>query len=288
MIIDSHFHLEPDLLSTEKLIADMEEHQIEKTALIASMCSNLSEPPSFLLKILRFLITRNWSRNFAKLLLTQFTSDGNIKLPGGIVTIESDPDNEPVFNAAEKYPDRFMAWVFVNPKGKNGQEEEFQKWISHPACTGVKTHPFWHQYRPVELLPVASKAAEAGKPMLMHVGFDDHGDVISLIKKVPNLKLILAHAGFPYYSQMWKKIKPYPNIFVDISATAYVDEKITRDALDFLGEERCIFGTDGPFGSTGKDGEFDYGIIKKRCKKLISDEVLYRRVVSDNFLDLIK
>jgi hypothetical protein len=38
-----------------------------------------------------------------------------------------------------------------------------------------------------------------GKPLLIHAGFDAHGDYDALLQKAPDLKLILAHAGFPLY-----------------------------------------------------------------------------------------
>lgn len=287
MIIDSHFHLEPDLMSIEEMMSAMDSHGITKTALIAGMCHGLSEPGESMLRLMRMMLGNSWTRKLVCPLLTRFTLDGDIKLPKGLVAIESDPDNAKVFSVVDSYPEKFMAWVFVNPKGKKDPVAEFEKWMNHSGCIGVKVHPFWHQYRPIDLLPVAQKTAAMGKPMLMHTGFDEHGDVLALIRKVPNLKLILAHAGFPAYRDMWQQIKPYPTISVDLSATAYVDEKIIRQVVEFLGADRCIFGTDGPFGSSGKNGMFDYGVIKKRIILLFKDEAIQRKLFHENFQKMI-
>lgn len=286
MIIDSHFHLENDLMPIDDIISSMDRNGIEKTALIASMCNGLAEPGETVLMLMRIMLMRKLTRRMIKTMLTRFTPDGNVKLPSGITFIESDPDNEKVFSAVDSHPDRFMAWVFVNPKGKKDPVSEFEKWKNHCGCVGVKTHPFWHRYKPIELLKVAEKASALGKPMLMHLGFDENGDILPLISKVPQLKLILAHAAFPSYQDMWKEIKPYPNIYVDLSATAYVDDRIMNNVIDFLGADRCIFGTDGPYGSRGNKGMFDHGMIRQRITKQFMDENKQRKILRDNFLTL--
>lgn len=288
MIIDSHFHLEPEIMPVSKILDSMDAHGIEKTALIAGMCHNLSEPKEPVLMFMRAMLKNRTTRNMVRLLTTRFTEDGNLKLPGGLVIIESDPDNRKVFDTVDLYQDRFMAWSFVNPKGKNDAVSEFLKWADHPGCVGVKTHPFWHRYRPSDLIPVAKTASEKGKPMLMHAGFGKNGDILPLIKAVPGLKLILAHAGFPSYRDTWRLIKPFPGIFVDLSATAYVDEGTISEAVDYLGADRCVFGTDGPYGSPSesKNGDFCYGVIKTRIMRLFRDETVQKKIFRENFLAL--
>lgn len=286
MIIDSHFHLEQDLMSVDNMLSAMDINQIDQTALIASICHGLSEPSPIMLKVLRRALFHSFFRNFVKPICTRFTPDGHVRLPGSITSIYQDPDNTPVFEVVDEHPDRFLAWVFVNPRGQKNAVEEFDKWRDHPGCIGVKVHPYWHRYRPVDLKEVAQCAANAGKPMLMHAGFDDYGDVIALATAVPDLKLVLAHAGFPAYGDVWHKIKELSNIVVDLSATAYVDEAITRKVVAFLGVERCIYGTDGPFGSNEAKGAFDYGYIKNRLKRLFPDEAVQAKLFYDNFKKL--
>jgi len=52
------------------------------------------------------------------------------------------------------------------------------------------------------------------------------------------------------------------NVYVDLSQTSYVSERATRDVVAYLGVERCLYGTDGPFGFHGGDGLFDYDFLK--------------------------
>ncbi|MCP4750494.1 MAG: amidohydrolase family protein [Proteobacteria bacterium] len=287
MTIDCHYHLEPRIQPVENLIEKMDRAGIEKTALMPTMWDPPPETPEFLLKLLRFLLTHRTFRGLAKSLAANFTPEGDIKLPKETVKLYPDPDNPSVAEAMEKYPDRFLGWIFVNPRGKNDQMEEYEKWKDAPGFIGVKAHPFWHQYPPIELLPLAEKLAETQTPLLIHVGFDSHGDFKTLTDKLPKLKLILAHTGFPGYSDTWKIIRENENILVDLSADAYVNGKTTRQAVEYLGVDRCLFGTDGPYGHHADDGLFDNGFLKRRIETLFRTEKDQKKLLGENFKELI-
>ncbi|HDP79509.1 MAG TPA: amidohydrolase [Spirochaetes bacterium] len=286
MVIDCHFHLEEELLTIDELTRKMDDAGVERVALMASMCEPFPEPARFLVGLLQYLLTHGYTRPLAKLLVANFTADGNIKLPAGEYRIHRDPDNAPVFDTVKKYPGRFLGWVFVNPRGDRDPVEEIRRWKDTPGFIGVKAHPFWHRFTPVELEAAAGECVKLGKPMLLHVGFGDHGDFASLLKRVPELKLVLAHAGFPRYADTWAEIKKLPNVWVDLSQTSYTGEKTTRDAVDYLGAGRCLFGTDGPFGFQGDDKKLDYGYIKARIERLFPDPAVSRRLLGENFAEL--
>lgn len=287
MIIDCHYHLEPRVQTEDNLLSKMDQNQIEKTVLMAAMCDPIPHNPEFLLKLMRFLLTHRTLHPLVKKLAARFTPDGNLILPKNVLEIYRDPNNQPVAEAIAAHPDRFLGWIFVNPRGQNDPVDEFEKWSKEKGFVGVKAHPFWHRYPPLELLPVAEKAAAAGLPMLLHVGFDDHGDFLSLVDRVPELKLILAHTGFPGYSHTWEAIRNRSNIWVDVSADAYVNEACTRGAVERLGADRCLFGTDGPYGREAEDGFFDNGYIKRRLEELFPDEATRKKMLGENVSALI-
>lgn len=283
MIIDCHFHLEERLLSIDQMLRKMDACGIDRTALMAPMADPMPETGAFLINLFHFLLYHRSTRWAARILAARFTEDGAIKLPAGTFTIYPDPDNALVFDAVDKYPDRFYGWVFVNPRGKNDPVEEYDRWKDHPGLVGVKAHPFWHQYEPVELAPVARRAVADNRPLLIHVGFGEHGRFQELVDQVPGLKLILAHAGFPEYPQTWPKIVDNTNILVDVSQSSYVGETILARVIRTLGVERCCYGTDGPFGFHDDNGTFDMCLIKKRIEKLLPDEHGRRKILGDNF-----
>ena len=287
MIIDCHYHFERKLLTEDELLRKMDECEVDKVALMGVINEPIPKPPEFLLNIFRFSWSHSSFHFLAKILSNNFTSEGNIKLPTGTYNIHSSPKNEPIFQAIEKNPNRFLGWVFVNPLGEKDQVQEFNKWKDNPGFIGVKAHPFWHRYQPIELLPVAEQLSKIGKPLLIHAGWGSHGNYDILLKKLPDLKLLLAHAGFPLYSETWNYIKKYKNVYIDLSQSSYLNDSMTKEAVDYLGVEKCLFGTDGPYGVHGTDDLFDYSFIKRRIEKLFPDKKINKRLLGENFLELI-
>jgi predicted TIM-barrel fold metal-dependent hydrolase len=119
--------------------------------------------------------------------------------------------------------------------------------------------------------------------MLIHCGFDGDGDFRSLLAEVPGLELILAHAAFPEYKDTWRVIRDSPNVFVDLSQTSYVGRRILRDVVGALGPDRCLYGTDGPYGLLPP---YEYGEIKNRIESAIADPGARRRILGQNMSDL--
>lgn len=278
-----HYHLDERMMTVESLLQKMKEAGVDKAVLMAQIVDPFPEPGDFLIGLGQFLLYHRLTRNIAKLLISKFTDKGEVKLPSGNFSIYPELDNEKVFSTIEKYPDKFFGWVFVNPNGKNDPVIEYNKWKSSKGFIGVKAHCFWHRYTPIELKAVAGLAANDGKPLLMHAGFDERGDYLALRREIPELKIILAHAGFPQFSDTWRRIKSDKKIFIDFSANSYVSIKTIRDAVEYIGPERCLFGTDGPFGHRQQDGSMDYGFIKRRIETLFPDKGIQNRILGENF-----
>lgn len=287
MNIDCHYHLEQRIQPVANLINKMDAAGIDKTALMPTMWDVPPHTPEFSMKLFRFLLYHRFSRPIAKVMAAKFSPDGDIILPKATVKIYPDPDNAEVAAAMAAHPDRFLGWIFVNPRGKNDPVAEFDRWKDTKGFVGVKAHPFWHRFEPRQLMPVAEKAAAAGMPLLLHIGFQTDGNFIPLVEALPELKLILAHAGFPAFADTWDIIRDYPNIYLDLSAEAYVNGRITRRAVETMGTDRCLFGTDGPYGRTAQDGLFDNGFIKRRIESLFPNRAVLDKLLGGNFLALI-
>ena len=287
MIIDCHYHLEERVFTVERLIGEMQKAGIDKVALMGSIIGPFTEPPRILINLLQRLLENSFSRSIGKAFVSNFTDHGDVRILGKPYPLATDPDNEKVFNAVRKYPDKFLGWIFVNPRGKNNQVEEYEKYKDEKGFIGVKAHPFWHHFAPVELAPVAERLAKTGKPLLIHAGFGEEGNYEALLKKVPDLKLVLAHAGFPCYSDTWKKIKPLKNVYMDLSQTTYTSGKATRQAVDMFGAERLFFGTDGPFGFHGSDHQYDYGFIKRRIEGMFADVIIREKLLGGSFAKVV-
>lgn len=286
MIIDCHYHLEERACTMDRLIGDMQKHGIDRVALMGSIIGPFKEPPVFLIKLMQLCLENPATRGLARALISKFTDRGEVVILGKPYMLERDPDNESVFNAVTQHPDKFLGWIFVNPRGRKDQVEEFEKYKDMPGFIGVKAHPFWHHFTPVELAPVAERLVKTGKPLIIHAGFGEEGNFEALLEKVPDLKLILAHAGFPCYQDTWKKILPMKNVSMDLSQTSYTSERATLKTVELFGADRLFFGTDGPFGFHGPDHHFDHGFLKRRIERMFHDAGVRDKLLGGSFATL--
>lgn len=71
-------------------------------------------------------------------------------------------------------------------------------------------------------------------------------------------------------------------LHVDLSSP-YLDEPLARAAVAAMGPERCLYGTDSPYGFHGDDGSYDYGAIRGWIERLPVSAQERDRVFADNF-----
>ena len=285
-VIDCHYHLEERCLTVDQMIARMDAAGIGRVALMGAMTEPFPEVPKPAVRLLQCLLAYRATRPLGRKMVERFDSEGNVEILGKSYRMYPHPDNASVFDLVQRTPDRFLGWVFVRPGSAVDPVAEMERWMSRPGFVGVKAHPFWHRFEPVQLLSVAEKLIAVSKPLLIHAGFGRHGDFLALVEKAPELKLVIAHAGFPEYTDTLRRIKDRRNIYVDLSQTSYVSATLTRRAVEILGVERCLFGTDGPYGFPAADGKFDFGYLKARLERLFPDAGVRRRLLGENFVAL--
>jgi uncharacterized protein len=286
MVIDCHYHLEERFLTVDQMIKRMDAAGISRVALMGAITEPIPETPKPVVHLLQFLLAHRATRPACRRLLERFDSKDSIKILGKPYRIYPHPDNARVFDLVERMPDRFLGWAFVRPGSAVDPVTEMGKWVSRNGFVGIKAHPHWHRFEPVRLLPVAERLIAVSKPLLIHAGFGQYGDFMALVEKAPELKLVIAHAGFPEYADTLRKIRGWKNIYVDLSQTTYVGDAATRRAVEKLGIDRCLYGTDGPYGYRAVDGRFDFGFIKARLERLFPDAGARRRLLGENFVDL--
>ncbi|MFT5432126.1 MAG: putative TIM-barrel fold metal-dependent hydrolase [Myxococcota bacterium] len=287
MRIDAHAHFEPRMLELDRLIAKLDDVGVGKVALIPALNDPLPKTPERLLAVVRRLMQSSVTRPLAELIhRTTLTRDGDLKLSREVYRIYAQPDNGAVADAIRLYPDRLMGWIFLNPKGNPAVLEQLERWRAEPGMIGVKLHPHWHDYRTDLLHPLLARVEELGLPVLIHLGFGPRGDYRALLDRYPRLRMIAAHAGFPFYQSMFKHAGDHPNLMVDLSSP-YIDEALTRRAVAALGPERCLYGTDAPYGFHAEDDSYDYSEICGWIERLPISSAEQERVFGGNFERLL-
>jgi len=285
MIADAHYHLDPRLESIERLLAQMQVHGIAKVALIASPCDPLHVGKAgvrFMTAMRRSLAgAAPWVGRI--LYRSTVHRSGRVSFLSRSAAIYPQPDNDAVEAAMSAHPDRFVGWVFLNPRAK-APVEEAERRFGRSGWIGVKAHPFWHRYPVAALEDVAALCQERGKPMLVHLGAGaDRGDFRRLPERFPRLKIVYAHAGIPWYRALWEYARRRDNVFVDLSSP-YLDKALRHRALRALGPSRCLYGSDGPYGYPARDGGgYDHGAILRQIQQAGLDAADLDRVLGGNF-----
>jgi len=283
MIVDAHYHLEERIETVDRLLDQMDQYGIDRIALIATMVDpfETGEEGAEGAALLRDALlgsALDLGRTFYNRMLTD---DGDLSLFGETYQIYATPDNASVARVMQAHLDRFYGWVFVNP-GAADPIAEMDKWAGQTGWIGVKSHPFWHRYAVAMLDDVAGYCSERCWPMLVHLGGDEKsGDYRYLPERHPNLKMLYAHAGVPFYRGVWDYAKGKKNVFVDLSSPAYVDERMRLEVIKAVGAEKCLYGTDGPYGCP------DHGEIVEEILQLALSDAEKELVLGGNFMELV-
>jgi uncharacterized protein len=288
MIIDCHAHFEPRMLDVDTVRAKMDATGVDRIVMIPTMNDPLPQTPRRLLSVVRWLMSSGAAgrRVVEAAHRALLTPEGDLRLDGEVFGIYSRPDNESVQRLVEAHPDRFLGWIFLNPRNNPGVLDELERFRATRGMVGVKLHPHWHDYRTDLLTPLLRRIEELGLPVLIHLGFGRRGDFRAICERFPRLLVISAHAGFPFYKDLWAYRGAYPNLHVDLSSP-YVDERLARAAVEAMGPERCLYGTDSPYGFHDADGSYDYGEIKGWVERMPVSSAAQERILGGRFQEIL-
>ncbi len=104
-----------------------------------------------------------------------------------------------------------------------------------------------YQYDHKGLYEIFSYASELGMVVSLHPSSKRYADMEKLLTSFPHLKIVIAHLdGYGLFDNVINLIKKYPNMYTDISAYGAGREGMLKDAVNKIGSERILFGTDFP------------------------------------------
>ena len=290
IVVDSHAHFDPRMLTHDSLALKLDDAAVDKVVMIPALNDPLPNTPERLLALMRRLMRRAATRPLAEALhRVTLDAQGNLRfphLPPLTIPIYPLPDNDSVLELMERSPERYLGWIFLNPAVDPQPLETLERYRAHKGFIGVKLHPHWHDYRTEILGPVLSRCEELALPVLIHLGFGRRGDFRTLAAAYPKLTLVAAHAGFPFYDDLWAYRNAHPNLHVDLSSP-YIDEPLARAAVQHMGPERCLYGTDAPYGALERDGSYDYRTIRRWVERMPVSSAKREAMLGANFMALI-
>lgn len=163
-----------------------------------------------------------------------------------------------------KYPDKIIAFATVDPRRPDAVDQ-LDRAISEWGLKGLNLYPQTGFYvNEPSTYRVLEKAAELRLPVTCHTGQlgaaplrAKYGDPIhldDLVQDFPDLKITAGHMAFGWHEQLFYLAGLRYNLATDVSAWQDVARanfrkfcEVLRQALDRLGPDRVLFGTDNPF-----------------------------------------
>lgn len=181
---------------------------------------------------------------------------------------------EELEEATRKYPERFIPFVYALPDFREPTLELFAEAVKEKVFRGFKMHAGVCRLEDYIVDPALELADELGVPCLIDPA-GDYDNIQRIARKFPNLRMIIAHLGL-YLCRDGELIdrfiaiaREHQQIFLDISGVVML-EKIDK-AIDEVGMERVIWGTDGPSNSPDPVS-FTRSELEKVMRLKISEE----------------
>jgi predicted TIM-barrel fold metal-dependent hydrolase len=165
--------------------------------------------------------------------------------------------NDELAEAVAEYPDRLVGLGSVNPWYGDEAVEEVRRCFTDLGFAGLKLHPWYTGFlvnSPV-MDSVCEVVAEFDKPVFLHTGTPPGSaplQVGALASRHTRVVFVLGHLGLPdLWTEAVAAAQRHRNIYLE---TAGAHSLSIRKAVEILGPERVLFGSDSPFG--GKNNVF--------------------------------
>ena len=142
-------------------------------------------------------------------------------------------DNDDVFAAIKKYPDRLIGNGYIR-LGQDNTDKVDE--LVEKGFKGLKVTRPTVAYNDDACFPVYEKAEQYGIPILFHMGiiistpFDKEDDVCSMrmqpvmldriARHFPDLKLIIAHMGVPWFEESAIMMRFHKNVYTDFTGSS--------------------------------------------------------------------
>lgn len=209
--------------------------------------------------------------------------------------------NDYMAEAIKKYPDRLKGFISINPRFGEEALEEIERCVKLGFSGIGELGPGGNGYdfEDGDFLQVLNSAETYGLPVCIHcgepVGHKYPGkDMTSLaplpeiVKKHPDLKLILAHmgGGLPFYEMNPRYRKCFGNVRYDMATNPLLyDIRSIRAVITMIGPDRLLYGSDFPlllYPSKCRNADFTMFLNDIRQNAGLSEEE-WQKVMGDNF-----
>jgi predicted TIM-barrel fold metal-dependent hydrolase len=172
--------------------------------------------------------------------------------------------NDFISEVVDRHPDRFIGLGCFDPSS-TAATEEARRCSQNGRLSGIGELAFYHsgieKSSLNRLKPIMEICKDCDLPILIHtnepIGHVYPGktpntlaQIYQLIRTFPHNKIILAHwgGGLFFFGLLKKEVKEsLKNVYFDTAASPYLyDLKVYRLAIELVGVEKILFGSDCP------------------------------------------
>lgn len=187
--------------------------------------------------------------------------------------------------AASDHP-AIRFWAIIDPRVPESYEQT-DRLLAHPRCVGIKIHPHAHGYDIREHgAAIFAFAAERRAAVLTHSG--DPGsypeDFVPFVDRFPEPNVILAHLGNSDDGWVMRQVQAIQharngNLYVDTSSARSMYSGLIEWAVEQIGHDRILFGSDTPL--------YWAGAQKARIETAEIDGTAKRAILYENAAGLL-
>jgi predicted TIM-barrel fold metal-dependent hydrolase len=193
--------------------------------------------------------------------------------------------NDELVEVVRQYPDTVHAWGSVDPRDGEGAVEEVGRCVDVLGMTGIKFHTWLQAVSAVDpcMFPVMDEIARRRLPVLFHDGTPPYAttdQVAYLAGRYPDATVILGHSGLNEFArQALRAARKHENILLGVCGARY---ETLKAAVETVGAERVVWGTDYPFGGPGN---IVYHRAKVEALRISDDDK--EKIFSGNMIRLV-
>ena len=183
-------------------------------------------------------------------------------------------DNALVRKAAADHPRKIVGYVWPDPR-QEGAKALVRRALTDWKFKGIKLHPLIHAFLPNDEIvhPIMEEARRARVPVLIHSGHAPFslpwsiGELAENFRDVTIVMLHMGHGHGVYIQAALSVAKRFDNVYLETSGMP-MHTKI-KEAVEEIGEERVMYGSDIPFHDPGVE-------IARVCASGLSERQLER------------
>lgn len=163
-------------------------------------------------------------------------------------------ENEQLAKQIHSLKRRFILVAWLNPKYDNA--DDLQDLVRDHEFRGLKLHPVFDKYKLSEpnVKPFIEKSIELEVPIMIHSGWGPEGrvqDIGELAEEYPDGTFVCCHMKEEFgLNERFSHIElatRNPNVYLECSYIPH--PRRLAEAVEILGAERILFGSDYPWGA---------------------------------------